>query len=307
MFVDKLIDKIIETKNPTVVGLDPRINLVPDFIKKKHFEIQEDKIVAETQAILEYNMIIIDAIKDIIPCIKPQIAFYEAYGLEGLKVFKETIEYAKEMGLMVIADIKRGDIGSTAEGYAKAYFGQGFVDVDSVTLSPYLGEDSINPFINYCDQNKGVFILAKTSNGSSGDIQDLSIRGKSVYEIMGELINKWGADYIGNHGYSSVGAVVGATYPEEMKILRKIMKKSFFLVPGYGAQGGTAEDIIHCFNEDGLGAIINSSRGIIGAHKKNENIDKYNDREFHLAIRDSAIKMRDSINNELKKSKKLAW
>ncbi len=307
MFVDKLIDKIIEKKNPSVVGLDPRINLVPDYIKEKYYNEFEDKILAETQAILEYNKIIIDAIKDIVPSIKPQIAFYEAYGIEGLKVFKETIEYGKRNGLVIIADVKRGDIGSTAEGYASAFFTDKFVEVDSVTLNPYLGEDSIVPFMNYCKDDKGVFILAKTSNKSSKDLQDLVSDDKKIYEIMGELINKWGSSYIGKYGYSSVGAVVGATYPEEMDVLRKIMNKTYFLVPGYGAQGGTAKDVINCFNDDGLGAVVNSSRGIIGAHKKEEYSSKYGEKEFHLAIRDAAIKMRDSINQELEKAGKLAW
>lgn len=307
MFVNKLIEKIKEKKNPSVVGLDPRINLVPDYIIEKHNKKYDEKVVAETQAILEYNKIIIDTIKDIVPAIKPQIAFYEAYGIEGLKVFKETVEYGKENGLLIIADIKRGDIGSTAEGYASAYFSGGFVDVDSVTLNPYLGEDSIKSFTNYCNEGKGVFILAKTSNKSSKDLQDLNVENKKIYEIMGELIDKWGEEYVGKYGYSSVGAVVGATYPEEMKSLRKIMDKAYFLVPGYGAQGGTAKDVMDCFNEDGLGAIVNSSRGIIGAHKKEKFGSKYSEEEFHLAIRDAAIDMRDSINEELKKAGKIAW
>lgn len=307
MFIDRLIEKIKEKKNPSVVGLDPRINLVPNFIKEKHNRNHENRVVAETQAILEYNKIIIDTIKDIVPCIKPQIAFYEAYGIEGLKVFKETVQYGKENNLLIIADIKRGDIGSTAEGYAKAYYLGDFVDVDSVTLNPYLGEDSIKPFTNYCTMGKGAFILAKTSNSSSKDLQDLTSNGKKIYEIMGGLIAKWGSEYIGENGYSSVGAVVGATYPEEMKILREIMSKAFFLVPGYGAQGGTAKDVINCFNEDGLGAVVNSSRGIIGAHKKEEYASKYREEEFHLAIRDAAVEMRNSINNELEKAGKLAW
>lgn len=312
MFVDKLIEAIKEKKNPTVVGLDPRINLVPGYIKEKYYEKYEDKVKAETQAILEYNKIIIDTIKDIVPCIKPQIAFYEAYGIEGLKVFKETVEYGKENGLIIIADIKRGDIGSTAEGYAKAYFAGGFVDVDSVTLNPYLGEDSIAPFTKYCEEDKGVFILDKTSNKSSKDLQDLEVKGvvdneNKIYHKMGHLINKWGSLYIGKYGYSSVGAVVGATYPEEMKALRRIMDKVFFLVPGYGAQGGTAKDIVESFNDDGLGAVISSSRGIIGAHQKEEYSTKYSEKEFHLAIKEAALDMRDAINEELKKCGKLAW
>ncbi len=311
MFVDKLIEKIKEKKNPTVVGLDPRINLVPNYIKEKHYNQQQDKIKAETKAILEYNKIIIDTIKDIVPCIKPQIAFYEAYGIEGLKVFKETVEYGKDNGLIIIADIKRGDIGSTAEAYAKAYFAGGFVDLDSVTVSPYLGEDSIIPFTDFCSQDKGVFILDKTSNKSSKDLQDLEIistdKENKIYHVMGHLINKWGSSYIGRYGYSSVGAVVGATYPEEMKSLRRIMDKAFFLVPGYGAQGGSAEDVVDAFNDDGLGAVINSSRGIIGAYQKKEYQSKYSEKEFYLAIREAALNMRDDINKELKKCKKLAW
>ncbi len=307
MFVDNLIEKIKEKKNPSVVGLDPRINLVPNFIIEKYEKEYTDKNLAEIKAILEYNKIIIDNIEDIVPCIKPQIAFYESYGIEGLKVFKETVDYAKEKGLLIIADIKRGDIGSTAKAYAKAHLGGGFGDIDSVTLNPYLGEDSIAPFTEYCNENKGVFILAKTSNKSSKDLQDIEIKNKKIYEIMGELINDWGKNYIGKYGYSSVGAVVGATYPEEMKSLRKIMDKSYFLVPGYGAQGGTADDVVNCFNEDGLGAIVNSSRGIIGAHKKEKYKDKYNGKDSHLAVRQAAIDMRDDIVTALKKVNKIAW
>lgn len=307
LFVDKLIEKIKEKKNPTVVGLDPRIEFVPNFIRNKYEEMYENPIGRDTNAILEYNKIIIDTIKDIVPCVKPQIAFYEAYGVEGLKTFEETVKYARENGLIIIADIKRGDIGSTAEGYARAYLKGDFVEVDSITVNPYLGEDSITPFTKYCSSDKGVFILAKTSNKSSKDLQDLTIDNKKIYEIVGEYIDKWGKEYIGNYGYSSVGAVVGATYPEVMEELRNIMKSAYFLVPGYGAQGGTAKDVVNCFNKDGLGAVINSSRGIIAAHLKDEYKNKYSEKEFHLSIREAAIHMRDEINLELEKSGKLGY
>lgn len=303
MFVDKLIENIIAKKNHSVVGLDPRINFVPKHIQEKYENTKEGQCLA----ILEFNKIIIDSIKDIVACVKPQIAFYEAYGLQGLEVFAETVKYAKESGLVIIADIKRGDIGSTASAYAKAYFGGGYVDVDSVTLNPYLGIDSIKPFLDYCDKDKGVFILDKTSNKSSGDIQDLESDNKHIYELVGQYINSWGEAYKGKFGYSSVGAVVGATYPKEMKVLREIMSKSYILVPGYGAQGGTAKDIVDCFNEDGLGAVVNSSRGIIAAHTKEENLNKYSEKEFHYCIREAAINMRDSINDELAKHNKIAW
>ncbi|WDV47604.1 orotidine-5'-phosphate decarboxylase [Clostridiaceae bacterium M8S5] len=302
MFVDRLIENIILKKNHSVVGLDPRINFVPKYIRKNY----ETSKKGECEAILEFNKIIIDNIKDIVACVKPQIAFYESYGIDGLNTFVKTIEYAKQNGLSIIADIKRGDIGSTAEAYAKAYFEGGFVDVDSVTLNPYLGIDSIKPFLNYCDDKKGVFILDKTSNKSSKDIQDLKVDDKYLYEIVGKYINEWGEANKGRYGYSNVGAVVGATYPREMKVLREIMKSSYILVPGYGAQGGTAKDIIDCFNEDGLGAVINSSRGIIAAHTKEEN-SKYGEKDFGICIREAAIEMRDSINKELEINNKLAW
>ncbi|EOD01300.1 orotidine-5'-phosphate decarboxylase [Caldisalinibacter kiritimatiensis] len=307
MFIDQLIKKIKEKKNPSVVGLDPRIEFVPQFIKDKYTEMYKTENKSAAYAMLEYNKFIIDAIKDIVPCVKPQIAFYEAYGIEGLEVFKETVKYAKENGLLVLADVKRGDIGSTAKAYAQAYLGGCFIEVDSITVNPYLGEDSITPFTEYCDLNKGIFILAKTSNKSSEDLQDLISEDKRIYEIVAEHIKKWGEKYIGDNGYSSVGAVIGATYPEVMKRLREVMKNAYFLVPGYGAQGGTALDVVHSFNEDGLGAIINSSRGIIAAHLKDKYKDKYKDEEFYLAIRQAAIEMRDDINNALEKNNKLYY
>jgi orotidine-5'-phosphate decarboxylase len=307
MFTDKLIEKIKAKRNHSVVGLDTRIDFVPQDIREKYYNKYSDKVKSETYAILEFNKIVIDTIKDIVPIVKPQIAFYESYGIEGLYVFKETVNYAKEKGLIIIADVKRGDIGSTAKGYARAYFGGGFVEVNSITVNPYLGRDSIIPFLEYCHSDKGIFVLAKTSNKSSVDIQDLTIENKKVYEIMAEYISTWGKDYKGKYGYSSVGAVVGATYPEVMKELRKIMPKAYFLVPGYGAQGGTAKDVVDCFNEDGLGAVINSSRGIIGAHMKDEYKEKYDEKDFYLAIKDAAIKMRDEINLELNKAGKLLF
>ncbi len=306
MFIDNLIEKIKEKQNHSIVGLDPRISMVPDYIVKKHRTKYDNFRIAEANAILEFNKIVIDSVFEIVACIKPQIAFYEKYGIEGMKVFKKTIEYAKQKGLMVLADIKRGDIGSTAKAYSDAYLGGEFVDVDAVTINPYLGEDSVAPFLEYCDE-KGVFVLAKTSNKSSKDLQDISIDGKKLYQITGQYIKKWGSNYIGKYGYSSIGAVVGATFPKELELLRNENENVYFLVPGYGAQGGKAEDIVSCFNKDGLGAIVNSSRGIIAAHQKAENINKYREKEFMYAIKDAALKMKVDINNELEKQNKIAW
>ncbi|WP_250160292.1 orotidine-5'-phosphate decarboxylase [Clostridiisalibacter paucivorans] len=304
IFIDNLINKIKEKRSHCIVGIDTKIEYVPDFIKNKY----EQDLEGNMAAILEFNKGIIDTVAPFVSCIKPQIAFYEAYGIEGFKVFKETVEYGKSKDLIIIADIKRGDIGSTAEAYANAYFGGGYVNVDAVTLNPYLGIDSIAPFIKYMDEReKGVFILARTSNKSAIDIQDIISNKKTIYEIVGEHIDRWGNECVGKYGYSSMGAVVGATYPKEMEKLRKIMSKSYFLVPGYGAQGGTGEDVVGAFNKDGLGAVVNSSRGIITAHKKEKYKGIYKDEECYKAILEETIQMRDNINRTLKKHGKLLW
>lgn len=310
MIIDKLVEKIKACRNHTVVGLDPRVEYIPQFLlnQAKQSNIHEAKAVSE--AFLNFNKEIINNIYDIVPAVKPQIAFYEQYGAAGIQCFYDTCSYAKSKGLIVIGDVKRGDIGSTADSYAKYYLGKSEYsnETDLITVNPYLGTDSLEPFINACKSNsKGIFVLVKTSNKSSIDIQDLISDGKKIYEHTANLVVKLGSDYIGRWGYSFVGAVVGATFSKEAKLLRDIMKQSYFLVPGYGAQGGTASDVVDCFNEDGLGAIINSSRAIITAYKSDGYDKTHNEQDFGIAARDVAIKMRDDINCELKKVGKVAW
>lgn len=286
MFIDKLIKKITTLQNPTVIGLDPDISQFPDNLK--NLDIQE--------ALESFNFSIIDKVCDIIPAVKLQSAYYEMYGLEGITAFKNTIDYAKSKGMIVIADVKRNDIGSTAKAYSKAYLGKAF-DVDCITVNPYLGSDGIVPFLEDCKEyNKGLFILAKTSNPSSGEFQNITTAdGKPVYVHVAEKIATWGSELIGEHGYSSIGAVVGATYPEEIKVLREKMKHVFFLIPGYGAQGGKAEDIRLALDNNNLGALINSSRGLMYAYKSNLWKDKFKSEEFANATRAEAIKMKDEL------------
>lgn len=277
--INKLVDKIKKTGAPIVVGLDPMLSYVPDQIQKNAFDAYGETLEAAAEAIWQYNKQIVDATYDLIPAVKPQIAMYEQFGIEGLKVFQKTVDYCHEKGLVVIGDVKRGDIGSTSAAYATGHIGKvtvgsktfsGF-DEDFATVNPYLGTDGIQPFIDVCkEEKKGIFILVKTSNPSSGEFQDRMIDGRPLYEWVGKKVQEWGSECMGE-SYSYVGAVVGATYPEQGKILRKVMPKSFILVPGYGAQGGKGADLVHFFNEDGLGAIVNSSRGIIAAYKQ----DKY--------------------------------
>lgn len=308
VFIDNLIKRIIELKNHTVVGLDPRVELIPKFLLEETKEGSHIERVCE--AFFSFNKEIIDGIYDIVPAVKPQIAFYEQYGLSGINAFFKTCEYAKSKGMMVIADVKRGDIGSTAKAYSSAYIGESneAKNIDSITINPYLGSDSIEPFKNDCVKyKKGIFILVKTSNESSSEIQDLECNNKKIYIHVADMVNKIGIDYIGQYGYSFAGAVVGATFSEDADILRKIMKNSYFLVPGYGAQGGSAKDIVSCFNEDGLGAIINSSRGIIGAYREKKYKDRFDVSDFAKASRQAAIDMREDINTALKLNGKLAW
>jgi len=311
MFVDTLIEKIMEKNNPTVVGLNPRIEYVPAFIKDKAFKEHGKGLKGAAEAILVFNKKIIDAVYDIVPAVKPQMAYYEMYGLEGLRVFDETVKYAKSKGLLVIADAKRNDIGSTAEAYSSAFLGrtkidesveEAVFDADALTVNPYLGYDGIKPFINDCNKHgKGIFILVKTSNKSSGQLQDLlTAEGKSVYEIMAEYVEECGKSSVGAYGYSSVGAVVGATYPNQAKMLRKIMKHAYILVPGYGAQGGTAKDAAHSFNYDGLGAIVNASRSIMCAYQSDAWKGEYGEDRFDEASRAEAIRMRDEINEAVR-------
>lgn len=274
--IQKLIKNIQRTNAPIVVGLDPMLNYIPEHIQKKAFAEFGETLEGAAEAIWLFNKEIIDHTWDLIPAVKPQIAMYEQFGVEGLKAYKRTVDYCKEKGLVVIGDVKRGDIGSTSAAYAVGHLGQVQVgsktyaafDEDFATVNPYLGTDGIKPFIDVCkEEKKGIFILVKTSNPSSGEFQDQKIDGKPLYELVGEHVAKWGEDCMGDT-YSYVGAVVGATYPEMGKILRGIMPKAFILVPGYGAQGGKGKDLVHFFNEDGLGAIVNSSRGIIAAYKQ---------------------------------------
>ena len=304
--MDKLIDKIKETNNPTVIGLDPRYEMIPEYIKNKY----QKNLEGVAKAIVEFNKALIDATYDIIPAVKPQIAFYEMYGLEGMKAFEETCKYAKEKGMIVIADIKRGDIGTTAKAYSNAFLGktkigeqeESIYDVDFVTLNPYMGIDAIKPFIEDCKKyDKGAFILVKTSNPSSGDLQDLKLEnGEEVYTKVVKLVEEWGADLVGKYGYSSISAVVGATYPKQLQDLRKIAPHTFFLIPGYGAQGGKADDIALGFDENGIGGIVNSSRGLMCAYKSDLWKDKYTEEEFEKATRAEAIRMRDELNKYIK-------
>ena len=274
--INKLISHIRKTNAPIVVGLDPMLNYIPEHIQKKAFAEFGETLEGAAEAIWQYNKGIVDATYDLIPAVKPQIAMYEQFGIPGLIAYKKTVDYCKSKDLVVIGDIKRGDIGSTSAAYAVGHLGQvqvgskkyaGF-DEDFATVNPYLGSDGVKPFMDVCkEEKKGIFVLVKTSNPSSGEFQDRVIDGRPLYELVGEKVAQWGDELMGD-GYSYVGAVVGATYPEMGKVLRKIMPKTFILVPGYGAQGGKGADLVHFFNEDGLGAIVNSSRGIIAAYKQ---------------------------------------
>ena len=304
--MDKLIDRIKETNNPTVIGIDPKYDMVPEFIRNKY----EKNLEGVAKAIEEFNKVLIDAIFDIIPAVKINIAFYEMYGLEGMKVFEETCRYAKEKGMLVMADIKRGDIGSTSQAYSNAFLGRTKIggkeekiyDVDFVTLNPYMGIDSVKPFTEDCKKyNKGAFIIVKTSNPSSGELQDLKLeKGEEVYTRVAKLVEEWGADLVGKYGYSSISAVVGATYPKQLQDLRKIAPHTFFLIPGYGAQGGKAEDIALGFDKNGIGGIVNSSRGLMCAYKSDLWKDKYAEEDFAKATRAEAIRMRDELNSAIK-------
>ena len=274
--INKLISNIRKTNAPIVVGLDPMLNYIPEHIQKKAFAEFGETLEGAAEAIWQYNKGIVDATYDLIPAVKPQIAMYEQFGIPGLIAYKKTVDYCKSKDLVVIGDIKRGDIGSTSAAYAVGHLGQvqvgskkyaGF-DEDFATVNPYLGSDGVKPFMDICkEEKKGIFVLVKTSNPSSDEFQDRVIDGRPLYELVGEKVAQWGDELMGDE-YSYVGAVVGATYPEMGKVLRKIMPKTFILVPGYGAQGGKGADLVHFFNEDGLGAIVNSSRGIIAAYKQ---------------------------------------
>lgn len=303
--IDKLITAIKEKNNPSVVGLDPTLDMVPEYLREEYFAEYGMTSRAVGKLFTEFNKRIIDEIWDIVPAVKPQIAMYEKFGIEGLKAYNETCEYAASKGLVVIGDIKRGDISSTAAAYAAhiggAQIGENREETwieDAVTLNPYMGSDGIRPFLEICkEEEKGLFLLVKTSNPSSSELQDLVLAdGRKVYEAAGALVEEWGSEVMGTMGYSKVGAVVGATHREEGTKLRKQMPHTFFLVPGYGAQGGTAEDIAGFFDADGIGAIVNSSRGITAAYKKDE---AFTDEEYAKAARAAAIRMRDDLRRVL--------
>lgn len=304
--MDKLIDKIRQTNNPTVIGVDPGYEKLPNCIKDKYTE----DIEGACKGILEFNKNLIDAVYDIIPAIKVNIAFYEMYGLKGMETFECTCEYAKQKGMIVITDIKRGDIGSTAKCYSNAFLGktkignfeESIYDVDFVTVNAYMGIDSVKPFIEDCIKyNKGIFILVKTSNPSSGDLQDLKLEtGEEVYSKVANLVENWGKDLRGKYGYSSVSAVVGATYPKQLEKLRKDAPHTYFLIPGYGAQGGKAEDIALGFDQEGLGGIVNASRSLMCAYKSDKWNTQFKEEEYALATRAEAIRMRDELNRAIK-------
>ena len=308
--INRLIKKIEETNSPIVIGLDPMLDYVPTQISSRAFSKYGENLEGAAEAIWKFNKAIIDFTYDLVPAVKPQIAMYEQFGIEGLKAFNKTVDYARSKGLIVIGDIKRGDIGSTSEAYAVAHLGKvkignqeyrGFEE-DFITVNPYLGSDGINPFIKVCkEENKGLFILVKTSNKSSGEFQDRLVDGRPLYEIVGEKVAQWGEEHMGD-SYSNIGAVVGATYPEMGRVLREIMPKTYFLVPGYGAQGGQGKDLIPYFNKDGLGAIVNSSRGIIAAYKM-EQYSKFGEEHFADASRQAVLDMKKDITEALGKRK----
>ena len=298
--IDRLISQIEAMQNPTVVGLDPTYAMIPHFIKEEMLEIYGKTPKAVAEMFIQFNKGILDEIAPLIPAVKPQIAMYEQYGLEGLRAYIETINYAKEKGLIVIGDIKRGDIASTAAAYAGHIAG---VEIegesfdlwqeDAVTLNPYMGFDGIEPFIKACNEkDRGLFILVKTSNPSGVEIQDLLVDGTPIYDKTADLVHKWGQMTMGTKGYSRIGAVVGATYKEQGIELRKRMPNTFFLVPGYGAQGGKAEDLKEYFDKNGTGIIVNSSRGIIAAYKNDTEVSE---KEFAIASKKAVLAMRADL------------
>ncbi|MDR0946410.1 MAG: orotidine-5'-phosphate decarboxylase [Ruminococcus sp.] len=297
---DKLIEKIIEKNNPTVMGLDPKLEYIPEFIKAEAISQYGKTAKAAAWALFEFNKGLIDAAAELIPAIKPQSAYYEMYGFEGVKCLFDTINYAKSKGLYVITDAKRNDIGATAESYATAYLGetdifgerQAMFNSDALTVNGYLGTDGLAPFVAACENfDKGIFVLAKTSNKSSGELQDLEVDGRKIYEIMGNLCETLADGNYGKYGYSSVGAVVGATYPEQLTELRKKLPHTFFLIPGYGAQGGGAKGLKGAFDENGLGGIVNSSRAIMCAYKT----QKCGEKDYAKAAQREILRMKEDL------------
>lgn len=308
--INKLVEKIKKTKAPIVVGLDPMLSYVPKHIIQKSYEAYGETLKGAADAVWQFNKGIIDHVYDLIPAVKPQIALYEQLGVEGVQVFQKTIDYCHEKDLVVIGDVKRGDIGSTSAAYATAHLGKVTVgsrkysafNEDFATVNPYFGIDGVQPFLDVCKQEqKGVFILVKTSNPSSGEFQDRLIDGRPLYEYVGEKVAEWGAQHMGED-YSYIGAVVGATYPQAGKMMRKVMPKTLILVPGYGAQGGKGADLVHYFNEDGLGAIVNSSRGIIAAYKQ-EQYARFSPENYADASRQAVLDMIADINGALQEAK----
>ena len=305
--IDRLIQKIKETGTPIVVGLDPQLGFIPDSVKSAAFREYGETLEGAAEALLRFNMEIVDAVHDLIPAVKPQIAMYERYGLPGLQAFYRTVEYCRDRDLVVIGDVKRGDIGSTSAAYADAHLGSVAVGEhrfvpfgeDFATVNPYLGSDGVLPFVKVCkEEDRGIFVLVKTSNPSSGEFQDRLIDGRPLYEWVGEKVNEWGEGTEGRYGYTEVGAVVGATYPEMGAVLRKLMPKAYILVPGYGAQGGTGRDLVPFFNADGLGAVVNSSRGILAAWTK-ETYASYGENGFGAAARAAVLDMKKDIEGAL--------
>jgi orotidine-5'-phosphate decarboxylase len=311
--IDKLNQKIIKTGAPVVVGLDPMLDYLPPFLLEQAIREKGETLEAVADAIFAYNKGIVDAVYDRIPAVKPQIAMYEQFGLPGLAAYQKTVEYCHSKDLLVIGDVKRGDIGSTSAAYATAHIGSVTVGsqhltpfgTDFATVNPYLGSDGILPFVKVCqEEKKGIFILVKTSNPSSGEFQDKLITDEEghtcpLYEYVGKMVDTWGSACMGQQ-YSYVGAVVGATYPEMGRVLRQIMPKAYILVPGYGAQGARGADLAPFFHKDGLGAIVNSSRGIIAAYKQ----DKYKDQGItqenfadasRLAVEDMVADIRSAL------------
>lgn len=301
--MDKLIEKIIEKQNPTVAGLDPKLAYVPEYIKTECFNKYGKGFDGAAAALFEFNKALIDVLFDVVPAVKPQAAYYEMYGWQGVKALADTISYARSKGMYVMTDGKRGDIGATMEAYAAAHIGETDIDgvkaeafgADALTVNGYLGTDCIKPMLKLCKENdKDIFVLAKTSNPSSGELQDKKIGDKTVYETMGDMCENWGSELIGKYGYSAVGAVVGATYPEMLRELREKLPHIFFLVPGYGAQGGGAEDAKYAFDKNGLGAIVNSSRGIMCAWTKQKG---KTENDFADAARAEAIRMKEDLQS----------
>ena len=305
MSFNRLIDKIIELKNPTVAGLDPKLEYVPQYIREKYYEQYGKTLEAAAEALYEYNTDLIDALCDIVPAVKPQMAYYEMYGWQGVKTFERTVRYAKSKGMYVITDGKRNDIGATMEAYAAGHLGGTEIDgeeveafgADALTVNGYLGSDGITPLLKVCAaRDKGIFVLVKTSNPSSGELQNLELKGnESVYARMAVMCDEWGKELPGKYGFTGVGAVVGATYPEQLTEIRAEHPSIFFLVPGYGAQGGGAKGLVGAFNKDGIGAVVNSSRAIMCAYKK-EGCDE---RDYAGAARREALRMKDDINSVL--------